>query len=648
MSHAPSGPYKSRLFNFLHQQSHKLRERSERTVRHVQVAAVWGVQILLYPIYLLAQSARFAGHQLQQAASQGWPSLDSSAQSKPQTPTPSDTPIKRVLNAVTILPIAAAEDKGIGGQGDSPAGSRIGSITNPQSSLPLISKKDPEFSNSQSVRGVASQLATRTLVLVTAENEILNVLTIEQQQKLSFRISWEIADYWRHRRLSQASKQQFCLLSAADDRQVLPAMRVFWQVMAWVQMGPVAIATNLFQESALVKSQQSVVRSPELDSIPVSSLILAPLSFLVEQLTLLDSTVAELEGKGLLLPASEITSALVSRSQRWLQRLQYRLDRASWQSTSREFSDASETEHRRIHSLIQAAVNYFFGDRGRELPLTNSSEPPMLAAHSKNKLQFGDDASSLDVGRKAGLLQLVNEGETERGIGKFHGLGKLRKGVSRLQQSPSPERPETADASRLNTIQSLIRAAINYFFGSPGGKLPSTGFSGQPTRFSHPQGDIKGRQFTSLPVNQHPVELEPWLSLGDLFGTPTTPTQEVVAPTNQFSQTLLSRTDATINYSIESQSLSKLSPGQINLRNIKRTSTKLTGHQRATPAVAKADLAKPVDANLNHVPEWIETQSTTVGYVKHPLEIVLAWLDSSMLWLEEMVVKVWQRVRHLR
>jgi hypothetical protein len=44
-------------------------------------------------------------------------------------------------------------------------------------------------------------------------------------------------------------------------------------------------------------------------------------------------------------------------------------------------------------------------------------------------------------------------------------------------------------------------------------------------------------------------------------------------------------------------------------------------------------------------PDWIETQATPSGYVKHPLEQVLGWLDSVMLWLEELVVKIWRWVR---
>ncbi|MEM6754455.1 MAG: hypothetical protein AAF630_15970, partial [Cyanobacteria bacterium P01_C01_bin.38] len=38
-------------------------------------------------------------------------------------------------------------------------------------------------------------------------------------------------------------------------------------------------------------------------------------------------------------------------------------------------------------------------------------------------------------------------------------------------------------------------------------------------------------------------------------------------------------------------------------------------------------------------PEWIETKAEIVGYQKHPLEQVLAWIDNTMLKIEEAIVK---------
>ncbi|MFP4120592.1 hypothetical protein [Coleofasciculus sp.] len=51
------------------------------------------------------------------------------------------------------------------------------------------------------IQDLASLLPTRTLVLVSIANEILDILTPEQQQKLAARISWELANLYRQWRL---------------------------------------------------------------------------------------------------------------------------------------------------------------------------------------------------------------------------------------------------------------------------------------------------------------------------------------------------------------------------------------------------------------------------------------------------------------
>ena len=39
---------------------------------------------------------------------------------------------------------------------------------------------------------------------------------------------------------------------------------------------------------------------------------------------------------------------------------------------------------------------------------------------------------------------------------------------------------------------------------------------------------------------------------------------------------------------------------------------------------------------------YLEVESISVGYVKHPLEIILGWVDFIMTWLEKIFAQVWQ------
>ncbi|HBL60469.1 MAG TPA: hypothetical protein DDZ80_19035, partial [Cyanobacteria bacterium UBA8803] len=265
MSSPNNGPYRSRLFNLINRQSRRLIVKSGRATRHLKVAAIWGVQILLYPIYLLVQASLSASRQLLQEARSGWPTLKALTQSQPpQTPLTADTPIQRVLKEVKILPLPTPSGLAasvpnflsvVSGEWsvEKTAVDRQAIANNGQ----LINKTQKQ-TNQQGlvIQGVATLLPERTLVLVSVENQILDILTPQQQHKLLSRITWEVANLMRQRRLLKKAdlKKAASRLSTLDHPPLFLPLRLFWRLMAWVQTSPVAIAVNLFGESALVNS----------------------------------------------------------------------------------------------------------------------------------------------------------------------------------------------------------------------------------------------------------------------------------------------------------------------------------------------------------------------------------------------------------
>jgi hypothetical protein len=112
------------------------------------------------------------------------------------------------------------------------------------------------------IRGVASLVEKKSLVLVTNHNESLDILTWEQQHKLHQRISWNVAHYQRYLKLRQPDNGLIPLRPASSLRHVLPPVRMFQQLMAWMQSGSVAIATNLFQEAAWAE-HPAIAKLPE-------------------------------------------------------------------------------------------------------------------------------------------------------------------------------------------------------------------------------------------------------------------------------------------------------------------------------------------------------------------------------------------------
>ena len=123
------------------------------------------------------------------------------------------------------------------------------------SHLPLLTVAATSLSAPTSIfiRGVATQLETRSLVLVTNRNEILDILDADQQLILQQRISWQVAHYRRYLRLRHAAAQLDPVRSPRANSPVFPGVRPFYQLMAWMQQGSVAIATNLFKEADLAE-----------------------------------------------------------------------------------------------------------------------------------------------------------------------------------------------------------------------------------------------------------------------------------------------------------------------------------------------------------------------------------------------------------
>ena len=521
MASPSSGRYQSRLFNFVHQQSRRLTENLRSASRHLQVSASWGAQLLLYPVYLLFQSKRSTGKQFYQTVQQSWPQLQADDTiSQPQTPPTADTPIQRVLLLVNVPSEEAV-------------------------STPKQGKTDSPNRNRPVVRGIATQLSSHTLVLVTAQNEILDILTSQQQQKLQERIIGEIADYWRYQRLAHSP----------GFGQAYPTLRETGSNLD--------LSINTYQALAS-----------------------------------LDRTFAQLESN-YLAPVSEVAITISQRSRALVQRVQTQLNvllsGLPQPTGSKSPSNNSSAHTLQIQALIWAAIDYFFGHRrgkqlGQTTPTTNSLE---------------------------------------------------------LQQSSKP--------SRKPLLQSHSRR-------QSGGGMSRPSFAS-----------------SNLPSAQLPSQLisDPWLTLDDLFGDSES---GVLEPELSKSQTMSHRAGKTNSalppsqtdrYSVQNL-LSRFqrffpqpeqAPGLVKRqettkgeavavgKGIEKVGSKqlslLPKSSQSVSAGKSSNQPCSHCTQLESAPDWIETNASLMGYVKHPLEILLQWLDRAMLWLEDVLMIVWQWVQKL-
>lgn len=609
MSSPTASPYKSRLFSLLNRQSLKVREQLERTFRHGKLTLEWGLQILAYPVYLLVQTGRVLGNRLKQSLETDTvarlPSTEGEYQSQTMT---SDRAIERVLQSVDrlISPDLVSEQL-----------ARLEIEANPSSTIPLkplVPSHPPQLA----IQGVASLLKTRRLVLVAAGDRLLDILSPSQQKKLQQHITAEVADYCYECRLDESSSHQLPGLISnfkSPSSHVLAPVRLFWRVMRWVQTSPVAKAIDLFGESQFITPVAPTISFP----LTENSGAISP-NPLVKSL---DLKIAELEAKPLI-PVG-----------RWLDRLRERfLQHQPKDANPEPPAFSSETTNRnfwQIQSLIRAAIDYFF----------KPSQAKNLADSDAASLP---SSQSSPIAALPGGTYLANLAETPavRRLGEW--VKKLP--TSFPLSSASSPLSDTADSEPDPfRIQMLIQAAIDYFFVQTPRKLQwqsSPNCDDNILTSGKIPFSFTGKTPISLPDSQvleTSLDEDPWLSWEDLYSE--TPPNESIEAENQRPDTLPPQLPGVAPVSLPSKKNSGVTtvsshPLSLSAKTLNPLS------QSAAHAVTQSSSE---DYEIETAYDWIETEAKSVGYVKHPLERILEWLDKLILWVEETILKVWKWLR---
>lgn len=210
--------------------------------------AVWGLQVALYPFYAVVQGARLGYRRLQASRpwQRAWARL---TDSNPPQLVAADIPIRSLLSV--IQPPTTPSSLGpTGGRrlvrlyGRWLKQSKAGVVLTP-GQWQLLPLPDP-------VRGVASDLATRRLVLITADNSVFNDLTDDQQHRLGQAIALMLAEYargYRQAMLTQHLQQPVLPLPQPKPALFLP-LRWIPEGLQWMQTSTLAAVTNLFGEAA--------------------------------------------------------------------------------------------------------------------------------------------------------------------------------------------------------------------------------------------------------------------------------------------------------------------------------------------------------------------------------------------------------------
>ncbi|MCY7334828.1 MAG: hypothetical protein LH613_01220 [Chamaesiphon sp.] len=190
--------YQSRVFTFISNRTNQLKDTCTKGWRHLKVAVVWSGQILLYPLQLLAQATKIFPPQLPPPPQQ---------RSLPSPPPVPDINIEQALKLIAVAGYSIVLAP--------PAPSTVDNWAIIDENLWNIEHSHPDdnwvdgghqreiggtseqmTSRTPIIRGLSSLLIDRQLVLVTTENEILDILTISQQHEIRRRIGTDIARIW--------------------------------------------------------------------------------------------------------------------------------------------------------------------------------------------------------------------------------------------------------------------------------------------------------------------------------------------------------------------------------------------------------------------------------------------------------------------
>lgn len=489
-----NGRYQSKLFNFLQAGSRKLATQLEKAGQQIRWIAQTGGHYLLIPVYAVYQATRFVGKQLAGTANPSESSAKTlgTAEDRASETPEGDRPIARVLSGVELVAVAAATADAeeswqvlVTFEDNSPQpqevialtsgrtglrqrvlnwipgkilarfgvkGDRLGTlvpVASPEKSLTVATDASAIATSRPVIQGIATLLETRSLVLISDRNQILDILTPVQQQQLQARIEGELAAAaYNLEPKSLSSTDTTSVLTGSQPQKQLPPvkrLRRLRQLIAGVQPVPLgnlfdrsfAKVGDLLQPSPLVLqpdgvrevSQPQGTGSPRHQGQPKIAAVLLKMDAAValwEEMQLsqggtLSETVTD-GGESLLKGIQNLAIALVTDPQT--------------DTTTSELSEEQQSLSLQMQRLIQSAVDYFFGtsDQG----LTGEGDRPFTQTEVSEKdiAQNVINVKPLPINSEAATGQLSSNPELDPLPDSFWG-------VEAVEQFLNPPYPTT-------------------------------------------------------------------------------------------------------------------------------------------------------------------------------------------------------------
>ncbi|QUS59647.1 hypothetical protein [Synechocystis sp. PCC 7338] len=602
------GPYKSRLFTNLNRQSQRLRDRLGETVRHLRVAAEWGVQALIYPFYWLLHPEKWLGPVLGGDGNQGAPALPPgqggdkvNSEDGGHLAIAADQPIETVLTSLqawfdhagvnqTSQGLVLSQDfsalinnQSLGEDGVSvnnqdltlpgeqkkpalPPSNNPSPLANFGEQVKSIFRTD---NNAIVVQGLASRCGDRRLVLTTKENLTLDVFSPEQQQQLQQQIRRELAQwhYQRRRQWALQAKQWrgIPLITGADSNgpgeqsgKVLAPLDWLWQGIYHWQTSPALpsstaiVATNTVQANVVGIKHWLGQTNRHLKNLG--------------QQPVIEATVVKSQQL-----SQQIVEVLPPTVQHLGQDLQQRVQQTLEQLFNPDRHPTNAPDPFELKVILQAAIAYFFAPQG-------SSSAQSLGGEGENKPVLPGENSSSWLAWEELFADLPMPAMVTPLLGQGNGATTGAHAVEQWTEE-SIENPH------------------NFALSVPGNHSPAIDAP------SHRRSKHPGRKKSALVNSVSPgvpgmVVQDPWLEEDWGLDEKVLSDQGEIKPKGQFLH-----------------------------------STGPMAKQQRSPQEVETAF------------DWIETQAQSLGYDRHVLVWCLEWLDRLVYGLEQLLAKVWQWLR---
>ncbi|HEY9847657.1 MAG TPA: hypothetical protein V6D03_15850, partial [Candidatus Caenarcaniphilales bacterium] len=264
---ASSNRYQSKLFNVVSQSLHQL-AKLQPHLRRLKMTAIWSAQVIGFSAYRLLKTTYLGAQQLSQGARQ-----------------------RQLATGATEIDSPAAASQLI---------QQV--LFEAERSLSASPGTIESFTTTQSkqckIQGIATHVSSRSLVLVTTHQELLDILTPEQQRQLRQRFFWE-AEHPKYQGPKPQAQPHFGKrLGAAVGQGGLPLSGALQPLTTWVQSQPLVQGLRRWQRSFLrLKQAPDTVMAPDQPPGVIASLP----QRLASSLTRLDRSLVRLEQRALAL-----------------------------------------------------------------------------------------------------------------------------------------------------------------------------------------------------------------------------------------------------------------------------------------------------------------------------------------------------------